>query len=167
MWVRNRRRSVIWLNGTVGAGKTAVGRELARLLAPASFVDGDDVAGPPDQPATWRWRAALRALLQQVRRRGAAAILIVAYPIDHLGFAKLRAACGRARRHLVLVTLAPPLAVTRRSRGNRVLDPAELARVRQMYSEGYHRRRFAAFTLANTATTPRQTARQIMRRIRD
>jgi shikimate kinase len=38
--------SVIWLNGTIGSGKSAVGKALADLLPHARFMDGDNYAGP-------------------------------------------------------------------------------------------------------------------------
>lgn len=157
---------VIWLNGTVGAGKSAVGQALAAILPGAAYVDGDDYAGPVHLPHVLRWRVALDVLLRLVARPGRARVLVVAYPLRAPDYARLRAACGRARRILTVATLAPPLTMTLCGRGERKLDVDERARVREMRSEGYHCRRFAAFTLSNTQPPPARTARLIVRRLR-
>jgi hypothetical protein len=124
-------------------------------------MDGDDHAGPRHLPTSLRWRMALNALLCAVIRPGQAPTLVVAYPLDGFGHAKLRAACGRARRRLAVVNLAPPLAATLRGRGGRQLDTGERARVRAMRSEGYHRRSFAVFTLPNAQPPAARTAWRI------
>lgn len=77
--------TVIWLNGTVGAGKSAVGRALAEMLPRAMFVDGDDVA-PLGVAAPARWRIAVDALLRLVARPGGNAVLVVAYPLARPDF---------------------------------------------------------------------------------
>ena len=66
---------VIWLNGTVGSGKSTVGRALAARLPGARFLDGDDFATVG--PAPERWRAAITALLRQVRRLGGKQVLVI------------------------------------------------------------------------------------------
>ena len=157
---------VIWLNGTVGVGKSTVGQALAAVLPGAAYVDGDDYAGPSHLPHALRWRVALDVLLRLVARTGRTRVLVVAYPLRGPDHARLRAACGRARRVLTVVTLAPPLTTTLCGRGGRELDVGESARVRKMRSEGYHCRRFAAFTLPNTQPPPGRTARLIARRLR-
>ena len=156
---------VIWLNGTVGAGKSAVGRALAAILPGAAYVDGDDHAGPSHLPPAAGWRRALDALLRLVARPHPRRVLVVAYPLRGRDYARLRAACDRVRRTVVVVTLAPPLTTTLRGRGGRELDAGERARVREMRSEGYHRRRFAAFTLPNVRPPAARTARLIARLI--
>jgi shikimate kinase len=52
--------TVIWLNGTVGAGKSAVGQALAYMLPSAIFLDGDDYAGPSHLPNPVRWLSRCR-----------------------------------------------------------------------------------------------------------
>ena len=34
-------KNLIFINGTMGAGKSAVSRELKKILAPSFFLDGD------------------------------------------------------------------------------------------------------------------------------
>ncbi len=153
------RARVIWLNGTVGSGKSAVGRALAARLPGAVFLDGDDLAGPSGLPNRERWAMALAALLQVVAQRRRR--LVIAYPLDRAGYARLRARCGGA---LLVVTLATPLPIVLRGRG-RMLDAWEMARVRAMRAAGYHRRRFAALTVPNAVPPASRTAALIARRL--
>lgn len=155
--------TVIWLNGRIGSGKSALGRALAALLPQARFVDGDDHAGPAHLPNCVRWHMALEALLRLARCRRSLR-LVIAYPLEAQGFRRLRAVCGRARRGLLVVNLATPLPIALRGRGGRTLSLDEQQRVREMFSEDYHRRRFAALTLSNTLPPVSRTARMIARR---
>lgn len=156
--------AVVWLTGTVGAGKTAVGRALAALLPDARFLDGDDLAGPRGGPPARRWERALAALLRQVARRDGRH-LVIAYPLQPAGWRRLRAAAGRAQRPVWVVALAPPPAVVMSGRG-RKLSSAERRRVRRMRGQGYDRPRFAALRLANAAPPPARTAARIARLLR-
>jgi hypothetical protein len=154
--------AVVWLNATVGAGKSAVGQALACILPAALFIDGDDHAGPSHLPNLVRWRMALHALLRQVLVRSSyCRVLVIAYPLDRSGCLRLKARCSRAHRPLVIVNLATPLPITLRGRGGRMLDAAEKARVRVMRSKGYHRLPFATATLVNAHPPPARTARLI------
>jgi hypothetical protein len=154
---------ILWINGTIGSGKSAVGHALATMLSQARFVDGDDHAGPPDMGRVRRWQQAHTALLGMVAQRRPARILVVAYPLRGAEYARLRIHCGRARRRLTVLTLAPPLATILRGRGGRTLDGGEQARVRKMHAEGYHRRRFSTLTLPNAQPPAARTAWLIMR----
>jgi hypothetical protein len=158
--------SVIWLNGTVGSGKSTVGRALADIMPRAVFRDGDDYAGPEHFPSRVRWRMALDALLRVVAWPGRFRVIVIAYPLESSGYARLRAISGRAHHKLVVVNLATPLATTLRGRGGRQLGAEERARVRVMRSEGYHKRPFASLTLPNARRPAARTARLILSRLR-
>jgi hypothetical protein len=107
---------------------------------------------------------ALHALLRQVLvRSGTGRVHVIAYPLGRSGCQRLKAACSRAHRRLVIVNLATPLTITLRGRGGRMLDAAEKARVRVMRSKGYHRQPFATATLANAHPPAARTARLIAR----
>jgi hypothetical protein len=159
-------RRVIWLNGTVGAGKSSVGRALAAALPGAGFFDGDDFAGAANLPPARRWRVATEALLRIVARPAGIRTLVIAYPLGRQEHRRLRAVAGRARMALVVVTLATPLRLILRGRGTRRLDAQEQARARAMRSQGYHRRRFARLTLPNAQHAPAATAAALIRRLR-
>lgn len=156
--------AVIWLNATVGAGKSAVGQALACILPAGVFRDGDDLAGPTHLPNPVRWRMAFQALLRQALVRSRCRrTLVIAYPLGRLGYLRLRAMCSRAHRPLVIVNLATPQPITLRGRGGRALDAAEKARVRVMRSKGCHRQPFATATVVNARPPAARTARLIAR----
>lgn len=155
--------SVIWLNGTIGSGKSAVGAALARLIPYARYLDGDDYMGSEGLPDVRRWRMAVDALLRAIIQRGRFKTLVIAYPLDVRDYSRLRAACGKTRRGLLVVNLAPPLNMILRGRGGRLLEPWERNRVRVMRSEGYHRRPFANLSLPNVVSPPARTARRVLR----
>jgi hypothetical protein len=158
--------SVIWLNGTVGSGKTTVGMALAGLLPASRFLDGDDLAGPSYLPNPIRWAMALDALLAVVVRPGRFRWLVVAYPLDGIEFLRLRAACAKARRPLTVVNLDVPLSMTLQGRGGRTMTTAEKKRIRVMRSEGYHRRPFATATLHNAYPSVSRASRQVLALVR-
>ena len=107
---RHPRVRVIWLNGTVGSGKTAVGRALAAMLPHAAFADGDDHVGPSHLPGRRRWRAATTALPELIAQCGRWRTLVVAYPspleCGRSGPARCRRLRPRSRSPRVL----PPTA---------------------------------------------------------
>jgi hypothetical protein len=154
--------SVIWLNGTIGSGKSAVGEAIARLVPCARYLDGDDYVGPESLPNVRQWRMAVDALLRSIIRRGHFKTLVIAHPLDVWDYRRLRAACRKARRGLLVVNLAPPLNMVLRGRGGRLLEPWERDRVRVMRSQGYYRRHFASLTLPNVKSPPVRTARRVL-----
>ncbi len=158
--------SVVWLNGTVGSGKSTVGAALAGLLPSSRFLDGDDLAGPRHMPDPARWEMALVALLGVVIRPGRCRWLVIAYPLDATGFLRLRAACAKARRPFAVVNLDVPMPMTLRGRGGRMLTTAERERVRAMRSQGYHRRPFAMATLRNVYPSVGQASRRVLTLVR-
>ena len=119
---------VVWLNGTVGSGKSTVGAALASLLPASRFLDGDDVAGPSLPPDRVRWGMALDALLAAVLGRGRLLWLILAYPLDAADLRRLRAACAKAGRLLAVVNLDVPLSLVLRARRQGVEHGREAAR---------------------------------------
>ena len=158
--------SVVWLNGTVGSGKSTVGAALASLLPASRFLDGDDLAGPHHMPNPVRWGMALDALLAVVIRPGRCRWLVIAYPLDATGFLRLRAACAKARRPFAVVNLDVPMPMTLRGRGGRMLTTDERERVRTMRSKGYHRRPFATATLRNVFPSVGQASRRVLTLVR-
>jgi hypothetical protein len=155
--------AVIWLNGTIGSGKSAIGAAVAKHLPTSIFLDGDDCAGPAGLPDAARWRHAEDTLIRAAGRPGGVRWLVIAYLLDARGFRRLRAACGRAGRQLLVINLAPPLRLTLRGRGGRVLSAGERRRVRVMRSQGYHRRPFAELTWPNAFPSVRSSSLRLAR----
>jgi hypothetical protein len=87
--------------------------------------------------------------------------LVIAYPLRETDFAILRDAASRRGLRLLVVTLAPPLEVALGQRGVRLLDDGERARIREMYSEGYHARAFSDLIIGG-APTPEAVVAEIV-----
>ncbi|SCM77095.1 conserved hypothetical protein [uncultured Pleomorphomonas sp.] len=135
-------RTAVVVNGPINAGKTTVGRALARDIDGAIFIDGDDHDAPADAPLALHIEAALRRLAAEIAGNPAER-LVIAYPLREVDHARLLAVAEAHATRLLTVTLAPPPEVTLGDRGLRTLDDRERARIREMYDEGYHRRAFS------------------------
>jgi hypothetical protein len=109
---------------------------------------------------------ALDALLAAVIRPGRFRWLVIAYPLDSVGFLQLRAACAKARRRFIIINLDVPTSMTLRGRGGRTITTAERKRIRAMRSEGYHRRPFAAATLHNAYPSVARASRRVLSLVR-
>ncbi len=125
-------RRVVWLTGPINSGKTTLGRALAGRWPGAVFVDGDDHDAPDGADLAARIGAAMARIERLVLAGGER--LVVAYPLDAAGYARMRAVCGAG---LMVAVLAPPLAEALRDRGGRVLTAWERARIGVMYAEGF------------------------------
>jgi hypothetical protein len=133
---------VIILNGSVNSGKTTTGRVLAQLLPGAVFIDGDDHGVPRSVPFEEMTELSLDWLIARVVE-ATAPVLVIARPLRDHDFVRLQAVTKRRGAELVVVTLAPPLAVAGADRGDRKLDAWERNRVPEMYAEGYASRAFS------------------------
>lgn len=153
---------VIHLNGPINSGKTSVGRTLAQRLTGADFLDGDDHDAPGDAPLPDRIAAAWRRIETHIAS-AQNPWLVIAYPLDDAGFARLRAACDRRAARLLVVTLAPPEAVALTDRGGRVLTAWERQRVTEMYRDGYPARAFSDVVLDTAGLTPGESADRLMK----
>jgi hypothetical protein len=139
---------VICLNGPINAGKSTIGRVLAGMLPDAEFIEGDDHGipeGVPFEEMIERATAWLAGLIAEKQR----AFLVIAYPLRPEDFALLREACAKRGARLFVVTLAPPMELALKDRGDRKLDDEERARIREMYAEGYAARNFSDMIVTN------------------
>lgn len=154
---------VVAINGAINAGKTTTGRALAAILPDVVFFDGDDHDAADDAPLELRIQASFAFLSRQIWA-ATAAVVIVAVPLRSEDVECIRATCAVRQADLFVVTLAPPLTVALSDRGGRALLPAETARIRQMYAQGYANRAFSDLILADM-TTADDTARRICRHL--
>lgn len=139
---------VICINGSINSGKSTIARLLAARLA-ATFVEGDDHDGH-DLPLKQMIIHAVRHLAAQIAE--ASQSLVIAYPLREEDYTTLRDAAASRGLELLVVTLSPPLDVALARRGARILNNGERARIREMYSEGYHERPFSDLVIEGTPT---------------
>ena len=152
---------IIVLNGPINAGKSTTGRALARLVADASFVDGDDHDAPDDAPLAVRISASMAHIESHIIAAEGVA-LFVAVPLRDEDYRRLKDKAESVGAQLRVVTLNPPADVAFADRGGRQLSPDEIARAREMYAEGYASRPFSALVVTDMQG-PEATARAIAR----
>lgn len=134
--------TAIFLTGTIGAGKTTLGRALAEALG-GSLVEGDDYQKPPlpwFATALSTSRGVLAAVLAAAPRSGP---VIVSYPLRCREWIFYRRRLSDAGVRSAFVTLAAsPDALLAKDRG-RMFSPQERRRIEEMHRQGYGEPRFA------------------------
>lgn len=141
------RKSVFFLDGSIGVGKTTLGPLAASRLG-FGFIDGDDLSGPG------HW---LRSSLTTSRRIVVAsksalqnhAGLIVSYPLrctNWLYFCRTFEREGIACYCVGLIADSSAIETPARR-----LSASERARSREMISQGYGRRPFSAIIIHTDA----------------
>jgi len=154
---------VICLNGPINAGKSTIGRVLASMLPDAEFIEGDDHGipeGVPFEEMIARATAWLAGLIAEKRR----SFLVIAYPLRPEDFILLQEAIAKRDARLFVVTLAPPMELVLKDRGERKLDDEERARIREMYDEGYATRDFSDLIVTDIEN-PDAMARRIRMKV--
>lgn len=154
---------VICLNGPINAGKSTIGGVLAGMLPDAEFIEGDDHGipeGVPFQEMIERATAWLAGRIGETQR----SFLVIAYPLRPEDFILLQEASAKRGARLFVVTLAPPMELVLKDRGERKLDDEERARIREMYEEGYASRDFSDMIVTDVQS-PDAMARRIRMKI--
>lgn len=158
-------RHVIFLEGSVGVGKTTLGRALARRLS-GHFLDGDAFSerGKP-------WYASIlrtsRAIVETgLERLGERPTLVVAYPLRCTNWIYFRRRFTDAgvRPHFVGLTATYDQIVA--DRRGRVFDPDEQARIRTMIAEGYGARPFSDLVCEMGTSSVHETLTRLERDVR-
>lgn len=141
-------KHAIFLSGPIGAGKTTLGRALSERIGGA-FIDGDDHSDPAHP-----WYCSILHTSAAIVRTGLAKLgskpaLIIAYPLNCIGWIYFRRKFEGAGIQPVFVTLqASFAAITGRGRG-RSFSNEEKERIQVMIAEGYGARPFSDL-LVNT-----------------
>src|SRR3954447_11097756 len=135
-------RSVIILNGSIGVGKTTLGRALARELG-GTFVDSDDLRDPVK-----RWVEEVLSLTNALVRAGMAAlagrsILVIAVPLRARDWALLWARFHAEWVAAFCVTLAADEGAILDPARGRAFSAAERCRIAEMIAQGYAARPFS------------------------
>lgn len=155
-------RSVIFLSGPIGVGKTTLGRALAASLGGA-FIDSDDLR---DRSKSWLGEVlshARRLVAAGMAALEAAPVLVVAKPLRCRDWAFLRGAFAAHGVAAYCVTLsADPERIVAPARG-RNFSPQERARIGEMIAQGYGARPFSDLVLATDMAGFDETASRLAR----
>ncbi len=136
------QKHTILLDGTIGVGKTTLGRALSLRLGGA-FLDGDDfkMKGKP-------WYCSSLSTCRQIREAGLRAleekpILCIARPVRCLDWVDFTRHFQRFDVRLLTIGLQASFEnITRQDRG-RAFSPYELERMAVMIQEGYGARQYS------------------------
>ena len=136
------KRHVIFLNGPIGAGKTALGRAAAAELG-ASFIDGDDLGDPSK-----RWVEQVLSTAKALVGAGMAAlrerpVAIVAMPLRRRDWVFLKSRFEAEGVFVHCITLAARAESILGPGRGREFDADEQARTREMIAQGYGNRSFS------------------------
>lgn len=135
-------RLAIFLSGTIGAGKTTLGRALAEALG-AGHVEGDDHQQPPRPwyaTALSTCRGTLAEALEVLETRPA---VVVSYPLRCREWVYYRQRLGERGVGTLFVTLAADYEAIVGPGRERRFSAFERGRIREMIGEGYDRRPFS------------------------
>jgi predicted kinase len=133
---------VMFLNGSIGAGKTTLGRALAARIG-AAFIDSDDLQDHAERWVDQVLTVSERLVCAAMDALSHHPVVIVARPLrarDWMYFRARFAVRGIATCCISLT--ASEAAIMAPSRG-RIFDRDERARIRRMIAEGYGARRFS------------------------
>ena len=138
------QQTAIFLHGTIGAGKTTLGRELAADLG-GVFTDGDlfQRTGVPWYASSLtvaRGMAGAALEPPDPLRSGPA---VLAYPLRCVDHLYLKGACRAARVRALFVNLHAPLQALLDPTRGRVFSAWEQARTAEMVAQGYADRPWA------------------------
>lgn len=151
------RQTAIFLHGTIGAGKTTLGRGLATALG-GVFTDGD-LFQRPGVP----WYA---SSLTVARGMAGAALeppgpAVLAYPLRCVDHLYLKGACRAARVRPLFVNLHAPLDVLLDPARGRSFSDWERVRTAEMIAQGYADRPWADLRLDTSGPAEDSLARLV------
>lgn len=161
---------IININGPINAGKSTVGRLLAKKLSLSLFVEVDDLLSDEEQDALKldfmggikeRLRR-LNELVEKEKKRQRCQEIIFAYPMEENNYRRWKK-FEDERTRFINITLSPSLQACLSNRGNRELTTWEQGRIQQMYLENYHCPQGSDLIIDNTNQTPDQTVEEIIK----
>ncbi|MDP2655745.1 MAG: hypothetical protein Q8P17_04470 [bacterium] len=157
---------IIFLNGSINAGKSTMAKLLAKELTDTAIVEIDAFHEmidwmPIDKAVPLNLENAVSVITNFVKRN---LNVIIPYPLSQKNYDFLRENLKDLAADIHVFTLAPQLEKALANRGTRELNGWEKERVRHHYDIGIHRPSFGE-VINNTDQTPEETSRYILARI--
>ena len=157
---------VIFLNGSINAGKTTVAKILAGKLPNVALVEIDALHNmidwmPIDQAVPINLENAV-SVIRCFSKRGLGAI--VPYPLSRDNYHYLMNELKDLNTKIHVFTLAPKLEIALTNRGTRELEDRERERIRHHYRIGIHTPSFGEI-IDNSEQAPEDTANYIFSKI--
>jgi chloramphenicol 3-O-phosphotransferase len=154
---------IIFLNGSVGAGKSTVAKLLAKAIPNTTIVEIDALREmiewmPIDQAVPINLENAV-AIIRNFTKHGISCI--VPYPLSQKNYEFVTSGLSDLGVPMFFFTLAPSLEKALSDRGERKLDEQERERIKYHYSIGIHAPSFGTI-VDNSDQTPEETAKVIL-----
>lgn len=159
---------IIFLNGSINAGKSTVAKLLAKELPNTALLEIDALRSmidwmPIDQAVPINLENAVSLIRNFVARDTS---VIVPYPLSQANYEYVMQKLTDVNTEIHVFTLAPKLEAALTNRGARELSASEKERIKYHYSIGIHDPTFGE-VIDNSSQTPEETARCIMDKIKN
>lgn len=155
---------IIFINGTINAGKTTVAKLLAAKIPNSALVEIDAFRAmiewmPLEQAIPLNLENAV-SVIKNFSKQGIH--VIVPYPLSQKNYEYVVKELEPLE--IKVFTLAPSLESALSNRGSRELDEKEKDRIKRQYEMGIHTPSFGEI-IDNSNTTPEQTAEIILNKL--
>ncbi|MFZ3099705.1 MAG: hypothetical protein WA103_00510 [Minisyncoccales bacterium] len=150
---------IIFINGSINAGKSTVAKILARKIGNTALVEVDILGDmidwmPIDQAVQINLQNAVSIIKNFIEKK---MNVIVPYPLSQKNYDYLKKGLANIDPKMYFFTLAPKLDTILTNRGNRKLNDWERDRIKYHYEIGIQKPLFGE-SIDNTGQTPEETA---------
>lgn len=158
---------IIFINGSINAGKSTVAKLLVQDLPNTALLEIDTLREmiswmPIDQAVPINLENAI-SIIRNFSNRGID--VVVPYPLSEKNHDYIVSQLKDENTKILIFTLAPKLDKVLTNRGTRELDDWERSRIQHHYNIGIHNLPFGEI-IDNTDQTPEETKNHILDRIR-
>jgi len=158
---------IIFINGSINAGKSAVAKILSKKLSNVALVEIDVLRDmiswmPIEQAVPLNLENAI-SVIKNFSKKGLN--VIVPYPLSNKNYDYVANSLTGVDTKIYFFTLAPKIEKALTNRGARELNDWERERIRHHYKIGIHNPGFGEI-IDNTDQTPEETAELILIRIK-
>lgn len=159
---------IIFLNGSINAGKSTVSKILSKKIANSALVEIDALREmiewmPIDQAVPINLENAI-SVISNFTKKGLN--VIVPYPLSQKNYEYVLENLKGFDVKLYFFTLAPKIEVSLTNRGNRELNDWERERIKHHYNIGITNPEFGE-VIDNSEQTPEETANYILTKINE
>ncbi len=159
---------IIFLNGSINAGKSTVARLLAKELPNTALIEIDALREmiewmPIDQSIPLNLENAVSVITNFAKRN---LNIVIPYPLSQENYDFLMENLKDLNADIRVFTLAPQLEKVLTNRGARELSDWEMERIKHHYAIGIPNPTFGEI-IDNSGQTPEETAKYILSRLNE
>lgn len=152
---------IVWINGSMNAGKTTVAQILKKEIPQVAHIEKlrqfvEWMSIEQSIPLNMKNIASLTRNFVESGLN-----VIISYPVSAENFLLVQDMLSDLDQPIQLFTLSPRLELVTMDRGDRVLESWEIETIKESYRVGLHRPDIGVI-IDNSDQTPRETARHIL-----